>query len=138
MPCRHLVAGFVGSSLIPLHLWAILRWLGQILTSIRKDLPIPSAQLMPKELAIQRKKPLALMKWCICLLPNSIETILDPFMGSGTTGVAAVKLGKKFIGIERERKYFDIACRRIEEAYNQPDMFVEQPKPKAKQSSFDL
>jgi len=50
--------------------------------------------------------------------------ILDPFMGSGTTGVAAVKLGRKFIGIEREPKYFEIACRRIEEAYLQGDMLT--------------
>jgi DNA modification methylase len=57
------------------------------------------------------------------------ETILDPFMGSGTTGVAAIKLGRKFIGIEIEPKYFDIACRRIEEATRQPDMFIERPKP---------
>ena len=41
------------------------------------------------------------------------DTVLDPFMGSGTTGVAAVRLGRKFIGIETERKYFDIACKRI-------------------------
>jgi site-specific DNA-methyltransferase (adenine-specific) len=57
------------------------------------------------------------------------ETILDPFMGSGTTGVAAVKLGRKFIGIEIEPKYFDIACRRIQAALDAPDMFIEQPKP---------
>jgi site-specific DNA-methyltransferase (adenine-specific) len=57
------------------------------------------------------------------------ETILDPFMGSGTTGVAAVKLGRKFIGIEIEPKYFDIACKRIQAALDAPDMFVEQPKP---------
>lgn len=56
-------------------------------------------------------------------------------MGSGTTGVAAVKLGRKFIGIEIEPKYFDIACRRISEALKQPDMFIERPKP-AKQDSM--
>ena len=50
-------------------------------------------------------------------------------MGSGTTGVAAVKLGRKFIGIEIEPKYFDIACRRISEALKQPDLFIEKPKP---------
>jgi site-specific DNA-methyltransferase (adenine-specific) len=55
------------------------------------------------------------------------ETVLDPFMGSGTTGVACAKLGRKFIGIEIEPKYFDIACRRIEQAYAQPDMFVTPP-----------
>jgi DNA modification methylase len=72
------------------------------------------------------QKPVALMKWCLGFLPDS-ETILDPFAGSGTTGVACVKLGRKFIGIELDEKYFDIACKRIEEAYLQPDMFIEPP-----------
>jgi len=51
------------------------------------------------------------------------ETFLDPFMGSGTTGVACANLGRKFIGIEIEPKYFDIACKRIEEAYRQRRLF---------------
>ena len=63
-------------------------------------------------------------------------TILDPFMGSGTTGVACVSLGRKFIGIEIEPKYFDIACRRIEDAYKQGDMFREPAKPKATQEAL--
>jgi DNA modification methylase len=67
------------------------------------------------------------------LARRSQGTILDPFMGSGTTGVACVKLGRKFIGIEIEPKYFDIACKRIEQAYAQPDMFVQQPAPKSEQ-----
>jgi len=61
------------------------------------------------------QKPLEVMKWAIRHAPES-ETILDPFMGSGTTGVAAVQLGKSFIGIEREERYFEAACRRIREA----------------------
>lgn len=61
------------------------------------------------------QKPLEVMKWAIGHAPNS-ETILDPFMGSGTTGVAAVQMGKAFIGIEREERYFEAACRRIREA----------------------
>jgi len=69
------------------------------------------------------QKPLALMQWCLSLLPSAHLT-LDPFMGSGTTGVACVKSGRSFIGIEREPSYFDIACRRIEEAYRQGDMFL--------------
>jgi site-specific DNA-methyltransferase (adenine-specific)/modification methylase len=73
------------------------------------------------------QKPLEVMKWVITLCPKSI-TILDPFMGSGTTGVAAIQMGRKFIGIERDPKYFDIACKRIEQATKQVDMFVEQPK----------
>jgi DNA modification methylase len=50
-------------------------------------------------------------------------------MGSGTTGVACVKRGLKFIGIEKHEPYFDIACERIRKAYAQPDMFVERPAP---------
>jgi hypothetical protein len=73
------------------------------------------------------QKPIALMEWCLGFLPNA-HTILDPFMGSGTTGVACVKLGRRFIGIELDPGYFDIACERIRKAYAQPDMFVEQPK----------
>lgn len=80
------------------------------------------------------QKPLALMKWCIEQTGNP-QTILDPFMGSGTTGVAAVQMGRKFIGIEREPKYFDIACKRIEDAQRQADMFVELPK-KAEQAAL--
>jgi len=60
---------------------------------------------------------------------------LDPFMGSGTTGVACVNLGRKFIGIEIEERYFEIACRRIEEAYKQPRLFAD-PKPTTKQEAF--
>ena len=81
------------------------------------------------------QKPLKLMEWCINHLPDSCQTILDPFMGSGTTGVDCVKLGRKFIGIEKEPHYFDIACRRIEEAYKQPDMLV-QKMPEPVQEAF--
>ena len=56
------------------------------------------------------------------------ESVLDPFMGSGTTGVACVKLGRKFTGIELDETYFDIACQRIQEAYDQPDFFTTRPK----------
>lgn len=64
------------------------------------------------------QKPVQLMKWCIGKAGGE-GVVLDPFMGSGTTGVAAVTMGRKFIGIEIERKYFDIACRRIEDAQRQ-------------------
>ena len=69
------------------------------------------------------QKPRSLMKWCINHLPDTSETILDPFMGSGTTGVACVELGRKFIGIEIDEKYFDIACERISRAERQGDLF---------------
>lgn len=74
------------------------------------------------------QKPVELMRWCIELCKNVPLSILDPFMGSGTTGVAAIQMGRKFIGIERESKYFDIACKRIEQASKQVDMFIEPPK----------
>ncbi len=75
------------------------------------------------------QKPIEVMRWCIQQLPKA-NTILDPFMGSGTTGVAAVKLGRRFIGIEIDPGYFETACKRIRDAYAQPDMFIEQEKPK--------
>jgi site-specific DNA-methyltransferase (adenine-specific) len=79
------------------------------------------------------EKPLDVMKWSIQQAKMPL-LICDPFMGSGTTGVAAIQMGRKFIGIEREPKYFDIACKRIEQASKQVDMFIEQPK--QEQTSF--
>jgi site-specific DNA-methyltransferase (adenine-specific) len=67
------------------------------------------------------QKPVSVMAWTLEYVPG--KTILDPFMGSGTTGVACVQLGRKFTGIERERKYFDIACERISRAQAQGQMF---------------
>jgi len=81
------------------------------------------------------QKPIGVMKWAIQQLPSDALQVVDPFMGSGTTGVAAVKLGRKFIGIEINERYFDIACRRIQAALDAPDMFVEAPKP-AKQEAM--
>lgn len=82
------------------------------------------------------QKPLGVMKWVIELCPKA-DTILDPFMGSGTTGVAAIQMGRKFIGIEREPKYFDIACKRIEQASKQVDMFIEPTKKQETISMFE-
>jgi site-specific DNA-methyltransferase (adenine-specific)/modification methylase len=75
------------------------------------------------------QKPIAVMEWCLSFLPDA-ELIADPFMGSGTTGVACVNLGRKFIGIEKEPEYFDITCQRIQDAVNQPNLFNEKlPEP---------
>lgn len=68
------------------------------------------------------QKPIPLMRQLVKI--SAGETILDPFMGSGSTGVAAVQMGRKFIGIELDKKYFDIACERIAKAYEQGDMFM--------------
>lgn len=72
------------------------------------------------------QKPLAVMYELLKTTQPS-DTVLDPFMGSGTTGVAAIQLGRKFIGIEREEKYFDIACKRIEQAAAQGKLFEPAP-----------
>jgi DNA modification methylase len=81
------------------------------------------------------QKPLAVIEPIINVSTVRGHAILDPFMGSGTTGVACAKAGRKFIGIEIEPKYFDIACRRIQAALDAPDMFIEPPKP-AKQMTL--
>jgi DNA modification methylase len=72
------------------------------------------------------QKPIALMEWCLGFLPDA-RTILDPFMGSGTTLVACQRLGRQGIGIELDPGYFDIACRRVQEVVNNPPLFTPAP-----------
>lgn len=67
-------------------------------------------------------KPQGVMRWCLDLMPEA-QTIVDPYMGSGSTGVAAIAMGRKFIGIEIHRPYFDIACERIARAQSQAKLF---------------
>ncbi len=93
------------------------RWAGML----QQDMQNKEDRVHPTQ------KPIQVMSWCIEQAGNP-KIILDPFMGSGTTGVAAIQMGRKFIGIEREPKYFDIACKRIEQASKQVDMFIEPPK----------
>lgn len=69
------------------------------------------------------QKPVALMSWCLSFLPAG-SSVVDPFMGSGTTGVACVRAGMPFIGIERDEAYFEIACQRIRDAHVQSDFFT--------------
>jgi DNA modification methylase len=93
------------------------------------DQPVRSFNYSHGALASEGKqhptqKPVPLMIWCLGFLPNA-KTILDPFMGSGTTGVACALTDRAFIGIEREPTYFEISCRRIEAAYKQPRLFAE-------------
>ena len=81
------------------------------------------------------QKPIALMAWCIQKIADA-EVILDPFMGSGTTGVAAIQLGRKFIGIERDERYFEIACKRIEQAVAQGQLFAPEPAKQTQEPLF--
>jgi len=79
------------------------------------------------------QKPVPLMEWCLGFLPDA-KTILDPFMGSGTTGVACVRTSRTFIGIEKEREYFDIAVKRISDEINRYPML--EPEQKTRQMEF--
>ena len=67
--------------------------------------------------------PIPVMSWCLTFVPKA-QTILDPFMGSGSTGVASLKGGRSFIGVEVEPVYFEIACRRIQDAQRQERLFA--------------
>lgn len=82
------------------------------------------------------QKPLGVMAWALDQLPADAEQICDPFMGSGTTGIAAVQSGREFIGIEINQKYFEIAIKRISDAYNNPKMFAE-PAASPEQMGWD-
>ena len=81
----------------------------------------------PRDRVHPNEKPLGLPALFveICTQPDGM--VLDPFMGSGTTGVAAARLGRRFIGIEQDPGHFATACRRIEAAYRQADLFIQQP-----------
>ena len=83
------------------------------------------------------QKPVQVMAWCLDF-SAAAQTVLDPFMGSGTTGVACAQLGKAFTGIERERKYFDIACERIARAQAQGQMFAPESAALPTQQAMEL
>ena len=78
----------------------------------------------------QTAKPVPLMQWCLTFVPDA-KAILDPFMGSGTTLVACAMMGRSGVGIERDPEYFEIACKRVEDAYRQPDLFACEPQKSA-------
>ena len=78
------------------------------------------------------------MQWCVQNTAAPGSVVLDPYAGSGTTGVACTKLGRQFVGVEIEPKYFDIACKRIEEAWKQPRLFEEPAPPTPTQGALGL
>jgi site-specific DNA-methyltransferase (adenine-specific) len=93
-----------------------------------RQLSVSIGATNPERVGHPTQKPLALMLWCIEQV-GTPRLILDPFMGSGTTGVAALQLGSSFIGIERDERYFDMACRRLERAQQQGRLFAPETKP---------
>lgn len=90
------------------------RYLQHMWNGVLRDSEVGSVSYHPTQ------KPIVLMEYFIQHYTKSTDVILDPFMGSGATGIAAVKLGRNFIGIEKEPKYFDIAVKRISDAVAQP------------------
>lgn len=80
------------------------------------------------------EKPIGLLSAWVRDFTDPGEIVLDPFMGSGTTGEACQRYGRRFVGIERNPDHFATACRRIEQAMQQPDLFIETPKPAVQES----
>ena len=116
-----------GFSLADLELaWSSLRIAARQVTLPRRDGNVHPTQ-----------KPVALMEWCLGFLPDA-RTILDPFMGSGTTLVACQRMGRQGTGIELDPDYFEIACRRVDEAARQPDLLIPETRPQPVQEGFDL
>lgn len=91
----------------------------------------------PRERDHPNEKPTSLVDHFVALHTMPGQLILDPFMGSGTTGVVAARRGRSFIGVEIDPLHFETACRRVSEAIAAPDMFTERPKP-AKQEELAL
>lgn len=89
---------------------------------------------IPREHPTQ--KPLGVMEWCLTHLPDGTGSIIDPTMGVGTTGVAAILGGFSFVGIERLPKYFDAACVRLADAIRSPRLPLGEPEPRPKQQAF--
>ena len=126
---------FSPSHFMPTHEWVIIWAKDGFSLKSRGASGIGDVWRIPFDVNTEHPAPFPVELPMRCIEPTRAQTILDPFMGSGTTGVACAKLGRKFIGIEIEPKYFDIACKRIEEAYKQPDFFVEPP---AKAEQIDM
>lgn len=89
---------------------------------------------------VPTQKPYGLAQAFVSDFTTKLETIADPFMGSGTTGVAALSMGRRFIGIEKDESHFDIACRRIEDVQRQASLLdaYEFTDKKAEQLGFEL
>lgn len=117
--------------------WTNLRGVARLISHYWNGMMRDSEKGVPRVHPTQ--KPIAVMEWAIEETTEVGARILDPYMGSGTTGVASTRLGRKFIGIEIDEGYFDIACERIRKAHAQPDFFVEAERPAPpSQEAFEL
>ena len=131
-----------GANYYPQHLRPSMGWLvwdkGQRISQSDCELAYSTLNKALRSMTLNRcaiaqdgavhptQKPVQIMTWCLNFAADA-QTVLDPFMGSGTTGVACAQLGKAFTGIERERKYFDVACERIARAQAQGSLLPPEP-----------
>ena len=88
-----------------------------------------------KDRAHPTQKPIGIMEWCLSFVPQGVA-VADPFMGSGTTGVAAVRQGRGFVGVEIDPTHFDTACRRISDELRRPRLFTEKPTKPVQEALF--
>jgi DNA modification methylase len=107
-----------------------LAWTSLAIAARQITLPRRDGNVHPTQ------KPVALMEWCLGFLPDA-RTILDPFMGSGTTLVACQRFGRQGIGIELDPGYFDTACKRVQQVVDNPPLFTPEP-PKPQQEAMNL
>ena len=142
-----------GANYYPQHLQPSMGWLvwdkGQRISQSDCELAYTTLDKALRSITLNRaaiaqdgavhptQKPVQVMAWCLDF-SAAAQTVLDPFMGSGTTGVACAQLGKAFTGIERERKYFDIACERIARAQAQGQMFAPESAALPTQQAMEL
>lgn len=142
-----------GANYYPQHLRPSMGWLvwdkGQRISQSDCELAYSTMDKALRSLTLNRaaiaqdgavhptQKPVQVMAWCLDFAADA-RTVLDPFMGSGTTGVACAQLGKEFTGIERERRYFDIACERISRAQAQGQLLPPEEKPQPQQTTLEM
>jgi site-specific DNA-methyltransferase (adenine-specific) len=121
---------------VPTHEWVVVFAKEAFRLRDKSASGIGDVWYIPQEANERHPAPYPLKLPLNILQTTSCQLILDPFMGSGTTGVACAKVGRSFIGIEKDEGYFDIACERIRKAYAQPDMFVQRQEPKPVQEAL--
>lgn len=143
LPLRQIVVwarsggiNFSPSFYLPTHEWIAIFAKPSFRLKSKGASGIGDVWQVPQEGGTEHPAPFPLRLPAMAIETTPIGLVLDPFMGSGTTGVAAVKMGRPFTGIELEPKYFDIACRRISNALASPDMFVDRAKPAVQEALF--
>lgn len=144
LPVRQIVVwaraggiNFSPSFYVPTHEWVVIFAKDGFRLKSKGASGVGDVWYIPQEADLEHPAPFPLKLAVQAIETTPAARVLDPFCGSGTTGVAAVKCGRSFTGIELEPKYFDLSCRRIAEALKQKDLFVESPKPMKQLSILD-